>query len=74
MEAPMFTVRWVARGQEVSNIGIEKYRLHNPDVIVEACRLRLEAVQKANPNAVIDGLIVLDREDNIVRRWFPLKL
>jgi hypothetical protein len=67
----MFTVRWVARGQEVSSIEIEKYSVRNPDVIVEGCRLRLRGIQQGHPHAKIDGFIVVDDAEQIVRAWFP---
>jgi hypothetical protein len=70
----MFTVRWVRRGQEVSSIESENYPVNNPDMIANACRLRLHSVQVRNPKAFIDGFIILDGEEKVIRSWFPSKL
>jgi hypothetical protein len=69
----MFTVRWVTRGQEVSRIESESYPVNNPDMVAAACRLRLDSMQVKNPKALIDGFIILDGEEKVIRSWFPLK-
>jgi hypothetical protein len=69
----MFTVRWVTRGQEVSSIESESYPVNNRDIIVDACRLRLHAMQARNPKALIDGFIILDGGEKVIRSWFPFK-
>jgi hypothetical protein len=70
----MFTVRWVARGQEATDVEIEKYRILNPDVIVQGCGVRLEGMQKQHQDTPIDGFIVLDGTDKVIRKWFPFKI
>jgi hypothetical protein len=69
----MFTVRWVTRGQEVSSIESESYLFNNPDMIADACRLRLHSMQAKNPKAQIDGFIILDGGEKVIRSWFPFK-
>jgi hypothetical protein len=47
----MSIVRWVTRGHEVSSIATERYTVNNPDMIADACRLRLSATQARNPES-----------------------
>jgi hypothetical protein len=65
----MFTVRWVTRGQEISSIESERY----PDMVAVACRLKLDSMEVRNPKALIDGFIILDGGQKVVRSWFPLR-
>ena len=69
----MFTVRWVARGQKATSIESEKYSVLNRDVIVQRCSVRLEGMQKQHPDTPIDGFIVLDNADKVIRGWFPIQ-
>jgi hypothetical protein len=56
----MFIVKWVACDQEVSSIESESYPVNNPDMIVDACRLRLSATHAKNPKVLIDDFILFE--------------
>ena len=67
----MWTVKWMSQGHENTILDGEDYALHNPDVVLEACRMRLSGIQEKNPAAEIDGFVVVDGDGEIVRSHMP---
>jgi hypothetical protein len=65
----MFTVKWVIRGKEAEPVESEEFGVFNADVLVSACRYRVEMMRRKYPETPPDGFIVLNYEGKELGRW-----
>jgi hypothetical protein len=68
--APMFAVKWVIRGKEAEPVESEDFGVFHADVLVSACRYRMEMMRRKYPDAPPDGFMVFDAAGQEIGRWF----
>jgi hypothetical protein len=66
----MFTVKWVIRGKEAEPVEIEEFGVFHADVLVSACRYRMETMRRKYPVSPPDGFMVFDAPGQEIGRWF----
>ncbi len=66
----MYAVKWVMHRHEAKPVEVENSVLANLDALVLSCRKRLSAMREKHSLCPPDGFLVVDENDNEVRRWF----